>query len=545
MGRLMRSDGVRIQPAHWIGAALAVVAVTLAAFWPVLDNGFVNWGDQAELVGNERFRGFSGEHLRWMFSTNLMGHYQPLSWLTLAIDHAFWGMNPRGFHLSTLVLHAACAVVAMVVIVQLIRASRLRGAASGGWMIVAAAVGALTFGVHPLRVEEVAWTVERRGVLSALFYLLSIGLYLEYIRKSRLAWQRRGRLGRLAEGESGAAWAYTTAVACFLLSLLAKEFGFLLPIVLLILDAYPLRRLRAARRGFVLRLMPLLLEKWPFFLIAFLGALIAIWSSMASNVAKDLSEYGVLQRLAQAFFGLSFYVEKTLWPSGLSPIYSIPPVLNPLEIQYLARAGFVIGLAAALWIFRRRVPGALAAWAAYVVIVSPVLGLTQTGRQLAADRYTYLPAVGLGAVVAAVVLRFRAQPGAVGRVGAPVVVVVLLAAVGGLALAANRQTRIWRDSETLWQHARAVNPRCPVAHNNLAVLRAESNRDDEAIRLFRYAIELDPRNFEAYRNLGAIYARRNQFDQALDEWRAALAINPNDAVSANYIRQAEAILNRR
>ncbi|MDX2199745.1 MAG: tetratricopeptide repeat protein [Phycisphaerae bacterium] len=532
----MNPAQIRVHPLTYVIAGALLVAATLATFWPVLDNGFVNWGDDQEIVGNERFRGFSGPHLQWMFSVNLMGHYQPLSWLTLALDHQLWGLNPRGFHLTTLLLHAACAVAAMVLIVQLVRLAQPTANIPGTWLIAAAMIGALTFAVHPLRVEEVAWTAERRGPLSALFYVLTISFYLASISQRREWWRRRGRLTR-ARTVGGEGFR-RVALVCFLLSLLAKEFGFLLPVVLLILDAYPLRRLRVTPRGLLNRLITLIFDKWEFFALGALWALVAVWSSAASNVAKDLSEYGILQRLAQAFFGLSFYVEKTIWPSGLSPIYSIPPKLDPFAITYWGRAAFVILITVALWTFRKRAPGALAAWAVYVVIVSPVLGLTQTGRQIAADRYTYLPAIGLAAVLAGGIVQLRNARSAGWRSGSIGQALILAIASVGYGYAAHRQTQVWRDSQTLWEHALAVNPRCPVAHNNLAVVRAEASRADEAIALFRRGIELDPKNYEAYRNLGVIFAQRNDMKAAVEAWRAAMAINSDDRITASYLERA-------
>ncbi len=526
----------RVHPLLYVAAAAVLIAVCVIVFWPVRDNGFVNWGDYEELTKNENYRGFSGKNLQWMFSANLMGHYQPLTWLTFALDHQLWGLSARAFHFTTLLIHAACAVAAMVLIVQLVRLAQPETHIPGAFLIAAATIGALTFAVHPLRVEEVAWTAERRGPLSALFYILTISFYLASITQRREWWRRRGRLTRTRP--VGGEGFRRAALVCFLLSLLAKEFGFLLPVVLLIVDAYPLRRLRATPRGLLNRLLTLIFDKWEFFALGALWALIAVWSSAASNVAKDLSEYGILQRLAQAFFGLSFYVEKTIWPSGLSPIYSIPPKLDPFAITYWGRAAFVILITVGLWALRKRAPGALAAWAAYVVIVSPVLGLTQTGRQIAADRYTYLPAIGLAAVLAGAIVQLRGARSAGSRSGALGLSLVLAIACVGYGYAAHRQTRVWRDSQTLWEHALAVNPHCPVAHNNLAVVRAEAKREDEAIALFRRGIELDPKNYEAYRNLGVIFAQRNDMRAAVDAWRAAMAINPEDRITASYLERA-------
>ena len=384
-----------------------IVVATFAVFMPVTGNGFVEWGDRGELLDNDHYRGFGWANLSWMFTTIHQGHYQPLTWLSFAADYAMWGMRPAGYHAMSLVLHCGCAVLVYLIILRLL----------GPEAVVAALLGALLFALHPLRVEAVAWATERRGPLSSVLVLSSVLAYLHHAR-----------------------W---LSVALFGLALGAKEFVFTLPAVLVILDLYPLRR-RAWR------------EKIPFFVLAAVGAAVAIASSAQSGVARSLAEYGVLQRIAQCFYGLAFYLEKTILPTGLSPIYSIPQQLDPFAMRYVVSAIVVIGLTAALVAARRRFPAALTAWAVFVVILSPVLGLAQTGHQIAADRYTYLPAVAVSALVASGLVKL-------GR-AAPTVMLPLLA---GLALLTWKQVGVWRDPETLWRHAVRVDPGCHISRNNL------------------------------------------------------------------------------
>ena len=393
------------------GAAPAIiVVVTFWAFAAVLANGFVEWGDRGELLDNVHYRGFGPANLSWMFTTIHQGHYQPLTWLSFAADYAMWGMRPAGYHATSLVLHCVCAVVAYLIILRLL----------GPGALVAAALAALLFALHPLRVEAVAWATERRGPLSSALALSSV---LAYLYRAR--------------------W---LSVALFGLALLAKEFVFTLPLVLVILDVYPLRR-RAWR------------EKIPFFVLGVIGAAVAIASSAQSGVARSLADYGVLQRIAQCFHGLAFYLHKTILPTGLSPIYSIPPELDPFAMHFVLSAIVVTGLTAGLVAARRRFPAGLAAWAVFVVILSPVLGLAQTGHQIAADRYTYLPAVAVSALVALGLVKL-------GRT-APMVMLPLLA---GLALLTWRQVGVWRDTETLWRHAVRVDPDCAISRHNSGVV---------------------------------------------------------------------------
>ena len=412
----------------------AVIAVvTLAVFAPVIGNGFVEWGDYGELVENPHYRGLGLSQLSWMFTTIHQGHYQPLTWLSFAVDYAVWGMRPAGYHLTSLVLHAACAVVVYLILLRLL----------GPAAIVAAVSGALLFALHPLRVEAVAWATERRGPLSSLMALLAV---LAYLR--------------------GARW---WSLAFFGLGLLAKEFVMTLPAVLVILDIYPLRR-KAWR------------EKIPFFVLAAVGAGVAIASSAQSGVARSLADYDLLQRIAQCFYGLAFYLQKTLVPVGLSPIYSIPPDFDPFATRYVVSALIVIALTAGLVAARRRFPAGLAAWAIFVVILSPVLGLVQTGNQLAADRYTYLAGVVVAVLIAAGLARLDRGP----------LIVAVVAWITVASLLTRLQAAVWRDDETLWTHAVDVNPQCHISNHNLGTVMARQQRWDEAAAAYLRALETDP-----------------------------------------------------
>ena len=410
-----------------------IVVVTLAVFAPVIGNDFVEWGDRGDLVDNPHYRGLDPSNLLWMFTTIHRGHYQPLTWLSFTADYALWGMRPAGYHLTSLLLHAACAVVVYLIIGRLL----------GPTAILAALFGALLFALHPLRVEAVAWATERRGPLSSLMALLAV---LAYLR--------------------GARW---WSLAFFGLGLLAKEFVMTLPVVLVILDVYPLRR-RAWR------------EKIPFFALAAVGAAVAIASSAQSGVARSLADYGLLERIAQCFGGLAFYLLKTLVPVGLSPIYSIPPDVDPFATRYVVSAVIVIAVTTGLFVARKRFPAGLTAWAIFVVILSPVLGLVQTGNQFAADRYTYLPSVALAVLIAAGYARLYRGP-------------LIVAAVAWLALASVlswRQAAVWRDDEALWTHAVAVNPLCHISNHNLGTVMARQERWLEAAAAYRRALETDP-----------------------------------------------------
>lgn len=519
-----------------------MIVAASAAFHAVLQNDFVNWGDHADLVNNPNFRGLDANRLVWMFTTIQMGHYQPLSWLTFAGDYLVWGMNPAGYHLGSLVWHVLCSVAVFDLLCVLLRLPQ-HGAAPDSTYRVEwfALLAAMLFSLHPLRVETVAWATERRGALSGLFFVLAVSFYLRYVLRRRRAARMAGGLRTPPRAFESATRAYRFSVIAFALSLLAKEFGVTLPAVLLILDAFPLRRLRGARRRLARRLVPLLREKAPYIGLSALGCLIAALSSLQSQVALSLGEYGFSNRVAQAAYALMLYLSKTVWPAGLSPIYEIPAAMNPADPLFLGSAAGIVLLSGALWLLRRRLPALLAAWACVVVILLPVLGLFQTGRQLAADRYTYLPAIAFSALIAgglaSAARRVRPAAAAPGAVVSVTILLVLIV----FAWRTDQQCRVWRNSETLWTHALRVQPESSVAATNLGLVRVQQERLDEGITLLQRAIRLDPRSAEAHNNCGIALAKQGDLNAAIEHFEAGLRIKPEHPGLWGNLERARAL----
>jgi tetratricopeptide (TPR) repeat protein len=513
--------------------SIAVAAVTIAVGWPVVDNGFVNWGDTQEIVENEHVRGFDAEDLAWMFTRVHMGHYQPLTWLTFALDHELHGLDPRAYHRTSLSLHAACAVAAYFLIRRLVFLARRATHGRAEECLAAlpcAAAGALLFALHPLRVEAVAWAAERRGPLAALCCILSVWFYLGYAAPPPN--------GRRRPAPDTAYWLSWTA---FLLALLAKEFSLTLPAVLLVLDFQPLRRVRAGE-GLAPALLRLVTEKAPFVALTSVWIVVAYVSSQQSAVARSLEQHGLVERLAQAAYGLAFYPAKTLWPTRLANLYPLPQPLDPFAPRFVLGALAVLAITLALVVLRRRCPSGLTAWICYAVIVSPVLGLLQTGHQLVADRYSYLPAVALGAVVAAALLHAWNRGAVAARAGIVVVTVLVLVLLGGLT---RRQIRVWKTSESLWAQALAVSPGSAIVNHNYGVALGEAGRPLDAIPWVVRAIELDDRFVDAYNNYGSLLAMTGRLPEATEQWRAALRIEPANRTARENLERALRLLDAR
>lgn len=495
-----------------LAAALAVVifAWSFAAYWPALSADFVDFDDRVLIVENTEYRGFEPENLRWMFTSTLMGHYQPLTWLSYAADYALsnhrpdyeQGLDPRQFHLTNLLLHAANAVLVFLVSLHLLAA--MRGAAPGAaagdearagpmLRILTAAAAALLWAVHPLRVESVAWATERRDVLSGFFLLLSLLAYLRSVSPGR-AELRSSRL-------------YAACIGLLLLSLLSKAWGMSFFVVVLILDWYPLRRLPISPLEW---LRPVhgrvLAQKIPLVVLGVACAAAAAYAQGSVSASRSLGEWDLPSRIAQALQGLLWYPAKTLWPTRLIALYELPRSLDPLAPKFLMCGAILAAIGAGLWTVRRRWPGLVAAAAVYAVVISPVLGLSQAGDQLVADRYSYLAVIGL-TIVAAAGLGFAARRRALRFPLAAGVLSVL----GTMTAMTWTQTRVWKDEVSLWSHAVRVRPELMMPHISLGGKLEHAGDLGGAIEQYREATRVRPDDGRGWYPLANALKKKRDF----------------------------------
>jgi tetratricopeptide (TPR) repeat protein len=511
-----------------------VFAAVFVGFLSALDGQFLNWDDDINFLDNQGFRGLGWAQLRWMWTEPLMGHYIPLTWMSLGLNYTLGGMNPWGYHLGNMLVHAMNAVVLYFVARRLLIAG---GFSSGSPLLWSASFAALVFGVHPLRAESVAWVTERRDVLSGLFFLLAVLAYLVSLD----AGARRS-------------WRFAS-IAAFAAALLCKAQVVPLPVALLILDVYPLRRL--AREGW----RRLLVEKLPYLVLALLGSAVAIIAVKSGATFTAYGQYGPSARVAMTGYGIVFYPWKWLWPTGLSPLYELPARIEPLSWRF-SLPWIVIALVTGLLVgVRRQWPAGLAAWTYSAIMVLPVIGPLHAGNQLAHDRYSYLSGLGFAVLAGAGlawVLRAAARGtirplmASVGLAGAAVVLL-------GLGSATWVQASAWRDSESLWTWAVEADPECAICVNNLALafmtrgrtreaedalrrslaLREHAmtrnnlggvlqvqGRTGEAEREYQRAVSLNPGLGQALANLGELYAEQGRYEDALPPLRRVFQISP-------------------
>jgi tetratricopeptide (TPR) repeat protein len=489
--------------------SLALAAVTLAVFAPALGHGWLDYDDDQNFLRNPHYRGLGAAQLRWMLTGVIMGHWTPVTWLTHGLDYALWGMNPAGYHLGNLLLHAANAALVYTL------GRRLLGAAmpgaSGLPLRLGALAGALLWALHPLRVESVAWITERRDVLAAFLGLLTVH-----------AWLRAAA----ADGRARRGW-YLASLALFAAGLLSKSMLVSLPLVLLVLDVYPLRRLHP-RQWRAPAARALLLEKAPYLALA--AAIVGVTTLTMSATVRvtPLALYGPAARVAMAAYSLVFYPVKTVAPVDLRLMYELPVAVSLLEPAFLLAAGVVAALTVALVIVRRRWPAGFAAWIAYALMLAPVSGLIHAGPQLVADRFSYLPVVGPCLLAGAGVTAALVRPGL-----ARVVPLAAAAWIASLAALTWSQVQVWRDTDTLFVYTLAVDPDCAWCHAQYG--GALGNRGDlaAAIPHLRRAVELRPHRAGYHANAGLALLRAGRAGESLPFLERAVAAQPRnlDAVT--------------
>jgi protein O-mannosyl-transferase len=516
--------------------ALAVAVVTFAIFVPALRNEFVRWDDFELLVQNPHYRGLGWSELGWMFTTFHTGHYQPLSWITFAVDYLIWGMEPLGYHLTNLVLHAANAALFYFISLRLLSLAFSIPYPSADLRLKAAAgFAAFFFAIHPLRVESVAWATERRDVLSGLFFLATVLCYLQAAATSN---QIRYRQRLVA------------AVAFYVLSLLSKASGVTLPLVLVVIDVYPLRRLGPGKW-----FGPLTRRTWwekvPFLLLATLAGIIAPLAQQDAQATASLRVHGPASRLAQSLYGLAFYLWKTILPLDLSPLYEVPPHLNPFAWPFLVSGAVVAAITITVFAFRYRWPAGLASWLCYAIIVAPVLGFVQSGRQMVADRYSYLSCLAWAIMAGGCFYYYSRQhdtahreagwkPHLAATAAAAIIVI--------LSILTWRQIDVWRDTDTLWKQVLAVTDkstfRSGTAHHLVGRFYSDRGDLDRAIEHLRLSIEIEPTDATTYADLGAALARQGKLDEAIGNLQHAIALSPTLSLAHFNLGNAFALQGR-
>ncbi|HSN91929.1 MAG TPA: tetratricopeptide repeat protein [Anaeromyxobacteraceae bacterium] len=473
----------RAPPAWAVAAALSLLV--LAVFEPARRFGFVNLDDQQYVYENATVRrGLTWEGVVRAFTTTTAANWHPLTMLSHMADVSLFGLDAGWHHLVNVLLHAANAILLFLF---------LRAATTSTWRSAAAAA---LFAVHPLHVESVAWVSERKDVLSTLFLFASLRAYVAYARRPRPA-----------------AWA--AVAGTFVLGLLSKPMVVTLPFLLLLLDRWPLRRSGWRR---------LVAEKLPLFALAALSSLVTWRAQVAGKAASALVQLRLGDRIENAIVSYAAYLRQTVWPSRLASM--VPhPVFSDLEVPAWTVAGSAALLAALTWGAlreRARRPFLAVGWLWYLGTLVPVIGLVQVGVQARADRYTYVPLVGVFVALAWLAAEVAGSRPAWRRAAAAAAASALLA----LSTAARRQVWTWRDSETLHRHALRHTERNWQAWNGLGGALSETERVEEAIRAYQESVRIRPEFPLPWNGIGAQYGRLGQHQLALGALEQAIRLDP-------------------
>ena len=493
---------------------VAVAVLGFLAFVPALSATFLNWDDEISFLRNTHYRGLGPAQLQWMLTTTLLGHWSPLTWLTWSFNYAVGGMNPFGYHLLSVLFHVV-NIALFAIVARRLLANGFGMPASSPAVVAGAAFAALLFGVHPLRVESVAWVSGRRDVVCATFYLAAT---LAYLR------------GTTADRSIAPRW-WLTSLGAFAAALLAKASAMTLPLTLLLLDIYPLRR-----RGLGWR--TLVIEKVPYVVLSAGAAVMAFVARQEGGNITDYAKYGPDARIALTGYTFWFYPWKSLWPTGLSAGYELPAQIRLAEPRFALALLAVIAITVGLILWRRQWPAGLAAWAASVIVLAPISGVVHSGEQLAADRYSYLSCFGFavlgGAALTWTIRRGRLWPG----------VAIAAAITLVLGVATWKQTATWHDSETLWRHAVAVDPTCSLCVNNLGRVIARPGRFEEAEAYIGRGIALRPDRPGPHENMGVLMFVRGRLPDAEAQFREVIKLRPLHGPSHNNLGTLLAVAGR-
>jgi tetratricopeptide (TPR) repeat protein len=469
--------------------SLSLAAAVLVVFSGAMRCGFVDYDDPIYVTSNAEVQhGLTRAGAAWAFQTSDASNWHPLTWLSHMADVQFYGMNPAGHHLTSVLFHAANAALLFII---------LNAMTGAFWR---SAIVAALFALHPLRVESVAWISERKDVLSTFFWLLAVWGYFKFCVSHWKAW-------------------YVAALVLFACGLMSKPMVVTLPFILLLLDFWPLKR----------RLQWwLVAEKIPFFVLAIISSVVTFIAQRRGGAVSSLSGFPLSARIANAVVSYVRYLAKMFWPVRFSVLYPHP---GHWPLWQIIGATLLLALITAFVIWRRREePYLVVGWLWFVGMLIPAIGVVQVGIQSMADRYSYLPTVGILIM-------------AVWGISEVIHVQWLLVSVTSVAFAACLtltpiQVRYWRDSDTLFRHAVAVTKDNYLAYNNLGYFLSQRGETEKSIPYYQSSLQINPNYDEAHNNLGFAYAQLGRFADATNEYIKALSINPNLTEAHNNLGNA-------
>lgn len=505
--------------------ALLPTLITFIVYLPALENGFVNWDDDLYVYANHDIRSISPVFFKWSFTAVVASLWHPLTLFSLGLDYAIWGINPFGYHLTNNIFHAINTGIVFLLAINLIKygsdldislhVTKYKGESyllKDKNIFTAAFVTAFLFGIHPLHVESVAWISERKDVLCAFFFLAALLTYLKYTSADT----KRRRVGY-----------YAFCLILFIMALMSKPMAVSLPFVLLILDFYPFKRLSVEKK--LKYVHWIFLEKIPFFLLSIASSIITLFAHSTSGALKGIEIYSLKMRVFNAILAYMVYIIKMVFPFNLAPFY---PTSN-LHLEYISFftikyvwSCIILSLITIFFIWlSKKNKLFLTIWLYYIITLLPVIGIVKVGEQSMADRYSYLPSLGLyiliGLGIGNLFERYSKN-----RYRHLATSIALFFIFGMLLHKTVKQISIWHDSITLWSYEVKLFPNAAIAYLNRGLAYDGLGKHDQAIRDYNKCIELDQNFAKAYSNRGIIYSRLGDYWSAIKDFDNALMRDP-------------------
>ncbi|MBF0517485.1 MAG: tetratricopeptide repeat protein [Nitrospirae bacterium] len=471
---------------------LLLAAAVMIVFLPVYGFEFVSFDDAIHITNNPHVQnGLTVDGIKWAFTTTIEGNWVPLMWITHMIDAAIYGVNPGGHHMSNLILHIINSIVLFLLFKEMT-----------GELWRSALVAAL-FAVHPAHVESVAWVSERKDLISALFWFITMSFYVKYTRQP-----------------SRKSYAYV--IIFFILGLMSKPMLVTLPFVLLLIDSWPLGRLKQTP------LSKLIIEKIPMFIISGVFSVITYYAQKNYKAVISLAELPYSLRMGNVLTAYVKYLKNAVIPTGLSVFY---PRMEAVEAwQWIGAVVILLAVTICAVLVVKRSPYILTGWFWFLGTMVPVIGLVQVGAQGMADRYTYIPFIGLF-IMAAYALPTKISQ----RLPVKIISFAIICTCTALSV---KQVRYWQNSTSLLTHASQTIKTSALLFYNLGTVLAETGKYDQSLKAFDKAIAIDPKNADAYINKGTVYMRIHQFDKAAENFNSAIAIKPDIPEAYNGLGEA-------
>ncbi|MGV7220318.1 MAG: tetratricopeptide repeat protein [Nitrospinales bacterium] len=508
---------------------LIIFAIVFIIFRSSLANGFVEWDDDDYVLNNHFIRSFSIENIVEMFTNSHTGNWHPLTWVSHAIDYQLFGLEPVGHHFMGMVIHGFNSVWVYFIFIRLATIIR------PGWakckpLYWGGLVTALLFGCHPLRVESVAWASERKDLLSAFFILPAFFTYLNFLKNEETRYKVR--------------W-YLITIILFILSLMSKPMVVTFPVLLLVFDAFILNRF-ANLKGIV----PIIIEKIPFFIISLAFGIIAIFSQSGSGAMVSVETLTLDSRLLNAIRAIIFYINKTIWPQSLAPLYPFPKNLSLGDSTIIFAITVFLGITIiCLKLWKHKKPFWAGAWLYYLISVLPIIGIIQVGRQGAADRYTYLPTLSFYLLLGGCVTWLLIKLSPTFKKTSIVLWGLIAGAIvlTGLAMITDKQIKVWENTETFSQSVIKVFPnQVPLAHFKLARVYKNKGWREKAKEEYLIALNINPNYRSPLNDLGLMALEEGKLNKAESYFHSGMKIQPDEVLSTNlgilFMRKKQYIL---